>query len=137
MSEVFVLDACALLALLKDERGADEVAAAYEKANKSEARLMMNKVNLFEVYYGIFRDKGKDYAEKIIDGVKRSIVTVCEFSDDVFAEAGRLKAVYHISLADSVALAQALLSGGSLLTADHHEFDAIEGCEDIRFQWIR
>jgi len=137
MSDVYVLDACALLALLKDEKGADDVVAAYAKANDGEADLIMNKVNLFEVYYGMYYDKGKEYAEKIIDGVKRSIVTVCEFSDDVFAEAGRLKATYKISLADSVALAQALLSGGALLTADHHEFDAIEGCENICFKWIR
>jgi len=137
MSDVFVLDACALLALLKDERGADDVAAAYEKANRGEALLIMNKVNLFEVYYGMYHDKGKEYAVKIVDGVKRSIVTVCDFTDDVFVEAGRLKAAYRISLADSIALAQALLSGGALLTADHHEFDVIEGCENIRFQWIR
>jgi len=137
VNEVFILDACALLALLKNERGADEVALAYEKANHGEALLIMNKINLFEVYYGMYHDRGKDYAEKILDGVKRSIVTISEFSDDVFAEAGRLKATYRISLADSIALAQALLSGGALLTADHHEFDVIEGCENITFQWIR
>ena len=137
MSEIYVLDACALIALLKDEKGADDVAGAYEKAKNGEAQLIMNKVNLFEVYYGFYHDKGEDYARKILDGVKRSVVTVCEFSDDIFAEAGRLKATYRISLADSIALAQALLSDGALLTADHHEFDAIEGCENIRFCWIR
>lgn len=137
MSDVFVLDACALIAVLKDEDGADNVVAAYEKAYNSEAKLLMNKVNLFEVYYGFYRDKGKDYAEKIMNGVRRSVVSVCEFDNDVFAEAGRLKAAYRISLADSVVLAQAVISGGVILTADHHEFDAIEKQENIRFQWIR
>ena len=60
-----------------------------------------------------------------------------EISDEIFTEAGRLKASYKISLADSVALAQAIVSGGALLTADHHEFDAIEKHEKIRFEWIR
>ena len=26
---------------------------------------------------------------------------------------------------------------GELLTADHHEFDAVDGSEGIHFQWIR
>ena len=42
-----------------------------------------------------------------------------------------------ISLADSFALAQALISDGELLTSDHHEFDEIEGNELITFCWIR
>ena len=49
----------------------------------------------------------------------------------------RLKASYKISLADAVALAQTSISGGELLTSDHHEFDAVEKHEDIRFHWIR
>jgi len=34
-------------------------------------------------------------------------------------------------------LAQAKVSGGALLTSDHHEFDVIEGKENIEFVWIR
>ena len=53
-------------------------------------------------------------------------------------EAGRLKACYRISIADSVALAEASVSWGRLLTADHHEFDAVEKKEgNIGFCWIR
>ena len=55
----------------------------------------------------------------------------------LFAEAGRLKASYKISFADSFALAQTIVSGGELLTSDRHEFEVIEGKEDIRFVWIR
>lgn len=135
--EVFVLDACALIAVLKHEDGAVKVVAAYKKANSGKASLLMNKVNLFEVYYGFYRDKGKDYAEKIMAGVRQSVISICEFDDYVFAEAGRLKATYKISLADSVVLAQALVFKGKLLTADHHEFDGIDGQEKIQFQWIR
>ena len=70
MNGVYVLDACALLAILKDEPGADYVDAAYEKANSGNCNLIMNKLNLFEVYYGFYREKGKAYAEKIMDTVK-------------------------------------------------------------------
>ena len=40
-------------------------------------------------------------------------------------------------LADSIALAQAIVSSAELLTSDHLEFDPIEGKEGLRFCWIR
>ena len=60
-----------------------------------------------------------------------------EITDEIFFEAGRLKATYRISFADSIALAQAKVFDGELLTSDHHEFDAVESQETIRFLWIR
>ena len=137
MSKIFVLDACALVAILKDENGADIVAAAYSKAETGEARIIMNRVNLLEVYYGYYRDNGKKYAEKIMDGVAQSVISISEFDNTLFPEAGRLKASYKISLADAIALAQALVTGGDFLTSDHHEFDSVEKHEGIRFHWIR
>jgi len=137
MSDILVLDACALIALLKNEKGADEVAAAYQKAQSGEIRIIINRVNLLEVYYGFYHDSGKEYAGKIMDGVTQSIISISEFDKKIFPVAGRLKASYRISLADSIALAQAIVSGGELLTADHHEFDTIEGRENVRFHWIR
>ena len=138
MSGVYVLDACALTALLKKEKGADKVVEIYRKAIAGEAKLLMNKLNLLETYYDQYRSLGKSVADEILDHVRRSHVTIVpEISDDVFAEAGRLKASYRISLADSIALAEASVSGASLVTADHHEFDAIEKSEQIKFLWIR
>ena len=137
MSKIFVLDACAMVALLKNENGADVVAAAYGQAENNEAKIIINRVNLLEVYYGFYHDDGKEYAEKIMDGINKSIIEITEFDKEVFPIAGRLKASYRISLADSIALAQAILTGGELLTSDHHEFDVIEGHENISFLWIR
>jgi predicted nucleic acid-binding protein len=138
MSEVYVLDACALTALLKKEAGADEVFAIYKKAVAGEASLVMNKLNLLETYYDQYRSLGKLVADKTLDSIKKSPITIIsEISDVVFAEAGRLKASYRISLADSVALAEASVLKGTLLTADHHELDAVEQKEHIKFRWIR
>ena len=79
MSKIFVLDACALVALLKDESGADSVAAVYKKAENGEAAVIINRVNLLEVYYGFYHENGKEYAEKIISGVANSIISISEF----------------------------------------------------------
>jgi len=50
MSEITILDACALIALLKREEGSDIVAGVYTKAVEGEGVLMMHKLNLLEVY---------------------------------------------------------------------------------------
>ena len=41
-----------------------------------------------------------------------------------------MSAVY---LADSIALAETIVSGGILLTADHHEFDVIDKNDEVKF----
>jgi len=92
---------------------------------------------LLEVYYDFYRYKGKDYAENFVNTIKRSEVQICEFDEIIFTQAGRLKATYRISLADSIALSQAIVLKGALLTCDHHEFDSIEGKEPLTFHWIR
>ncbi|MDR1133725.1 MAG: PIN domain-containing protein [Synergistaceae bacterium] len=138
MSVRYILDACAIIALLKDEAGSEEVSTIFNDAFKGETLISMNKINLLEVYYDVYRSAGKETADNVLFELsKRPITVVPEISDSVFAEAGRLKATYKISLADSIALAEASVSGGSLVTADHHEFDSIEKHESIRFHWIR
>ncbi len=137
MSKTYVLDACALVAVLKNESGADKVVAAYKNVESDKGSILINRVNLCEVYYGFYRKDGKTYADSIINAVERSFISIREFDKALFYEAGRLKATYKISFADSVALAQAIVTGGELLTSDHHEFDAIEGREKIHLLWIR
>jgi predicted nucleic acid-binding protein len=91
-----------------------------------------------EVYYDVYRSADRETADNVVSELTKHPVTiVSEISDAVFAEAGRLKATYKISLADSIALAEASVSGGSLATADHHEFESVEKREDIQFYWIR
>ncbi|MCL2604264.1 MAG: PIN domain-containing protein [Defluviitaleaceae bacterium] len=131
------MDACALLAAARNEKGADIVVDIYNKTSKGTANLFLNKINLLEVYYDFYRYKGKDYADNFVNTIKRSEVQICEFDEIIFTHAGRLKATYKISLADSIALAQAIVLKGSLLTCDHHEFDVIEGKEPLKFHWIR
>ncbi|MCL2147520.1 MAG: PIN domain-containing protein [Synergistaceae bacterium] len=134
----YILDACALLALLRDETGAEIVAAAINAANNGEAEIEMHKANLLEVYYDLYRSHGKEKANLILSEVKKRPIRInAEITDEIFAEAGRLKASYKISFADSFVLAQASISGSDLLTADHHEFDTIEESEPIKFRWIR
>jgi predicted nucleic acid-binding protein len=137
LKDLFVLDACSLIAVLSNENGADKVKDVMKMALLQKTDVIINRINLLEVYYVYYRDKGKAYANRVASSVRHSVISIKEFSEDIFYEAGRLKAAYRISLADSVALAQTLVSDGTLLTADHHEFDFIEKNEKIRFEWFR
>ncbi len=69
--------------------------------------------------------------------LKQPIDIVETLNDDVFKEAGRLKAKYKVSLADSIVLGEAIVRNAVVLTCDHHEFDIIEQQEHIQFDWIR
>lgn len=99
--------------------------------------VFMHEINLLEVYYGLYREKGKEYADTKVSEVSAFFTTISGLTHAAFTEAGRLKSSYKISLADSIALAQASIIGAALITADHHEFDPIAPVEKIEFLWVR
>jgi len=138
VKENYILDACALIAYFKKENGFEVMIRFFERADDEEISLSMHKLNLLEVYYGFYRDDGKEKAEAVLeDTFSLPIEIVDELGDSLFREAGRFKALYNISFADSIVLALASVKGGSLVTADHHDFGAVENKEKISFSWIR
>jgi predicted nucleic acid-binding protein len=58
-------------------------------------------------------------------------------TDDLLKEAGRVKAKYKISIADSVAIAETIVNKGTLVTSDHHEIEPVEKGEKISMMWFR
>jgi len=138
MRGYYVLDACALIAFLNDEAGADIVEELLRKSDPQVPNLFLHRLNLLEVYYCIYREVGPETSEQALGRIRALPVTeVTEISYEAFLEAGRLKAIYRLSLADSIAAAEANVRGASLVTADHHEFDFIAARENISFLWIR
>ena len=122
----------------KNELGAKKVSDVINTAYKGEAEIIMHKANLLEVYYDAYRYRSKEQADLMLEKVEKCPIQInAEITDEIFTEAGRLKAIYKMSFADSFALAQAKISGGALITSDHHGFDVIESNEDIMFAWIR
>jgi predicted nucleic acid-binding protein len=132
----YVLDACAVMAFIHDEPGADNIENILNMANTNEANVFIHKINLLEVYYDVFRYKGKQVADDVLTEIKQ-IEIISNIPDELFFEAGRLKASYKISLADSFAIACASVYHAELVTADHHELDVVESKENIKFLWIR
>ena len=48
-----------------------------------------------------------------------------------------METTYKMSLADSIAVAEAKTRKAQLLTSDHHELDYLEEKGEARFYWIR
>jgi predicted nucleic acid-binding protein len=135
---LFILDACALIAVLAMEKGADNIRKLFQKKIDRQIVLMMNRFNFFEVYYKIYRAYGKEKADNLFDTIAQMpIVMKDNLTDEVFKESGRLKAKYKISIADSIAIAESIINKGSLVTADHHEIGPIEMVEKINVTWFR
>ena len=134
----YILDACAVVALFNDEIGADIVDNLLVDAGNGLCSLSMNKYNLLEVYYGYLREDGEMFAEQQLANVLTARIQILDIlTDDLFRQAAKLKANYKLSLADSIAVAQAVVSNAILVTSDHHELDSIDRDGKIKFLWIR
>jgi len=134
----YFLDACALLAFLNNEEGAEKIEDFLNQAAANTVTVSMSIVNLLEVYYGELRDKGADVAQIVLDMVQHcSINIVNTISVKVFQEAARLKVSYKMSLADCIGLATALEFSGQFVTSDHHELEEVAKNEAYLINWFR
>lgn len=134
----YLLDACALIAFLSDEEGAELVENLLQQASDQQISISIHKINLLEIYYGLYRDESHAKAKTILKLIQQLPVhIISDLSDKVFEIAGRIKANYRLSLADSIFIAQGTHDKCILVTSDHHEFDEIEKSEKIVFKWIR
>jgi len=135
----YVLDACALVALLKGETGAEKVDRFFQQAVLGEATLYISIVNLLEVYYGFARDIGIAETVDMLNNIENTpLVVVDTISRKVYHEAARIKGTHRkLSLADAIGIATAIERGGIFVTADHHELEAIEKKEEFQFFWFR
>jgi predicted nucleic acid-binding protein len=135
----YILDACALIALLDDEKGADIVEALLIQAKNNEITLVMNAVNLIEVYYDRIREVGAERADTAIKNIYDTFpISIIEtINPSIVREAARLKAEGKMSFADTILAATALYYGAAIVTCDHTELKPVEQQGHIPFLWIR
>jgi PIN domain nuclease of toxin-antitoxin system len=132
---IFVLDASAMMAFLRDESGADVVAEALLDPG---AQCYAHALNLCEVFYDFHRASGREEAVRAIaDLVSVGVIEEASLSSGVWRAAGTLKAALRrVSLADCFAIELAERMKATILTADHHEFDVLAGQRIYRIQFI-
>ena len=71
MSEIFILDACALIALLASEPGAENVKKIIQDAVDGNITVKINQINLLEVYYKVCNVYNQDEANRTMKKNKR------------------------------------------------------------------
>jgi len=135
----YVLDACAMVAILKGENGADSVDELFQQAVRGEVLLSMSIINLLEVCYGFIKDIGLTKTREMMSTISQTPLEIIDtISQRVYSEAARIKGTYHrLSLADAVGVATAIDLSGIFVTADHHELESIESKETLNFLWFR
>ena len=120
---IYILDACALLSLIKEEEGAAIVRQALESEDNIS---LIHAVNLCEVYYNCLRCYGNDPTEKLLDRLlEAGLIVRNDMDSDFWKAAGALKARGRISLADCFAIALTVREDAVLLTSDRHEFEPL------------
>ncbi len=120
---MIILDACALIAYLRDEDGADDVEAALLLEE-----CFIHAINMCEVYKDcLSRGEDRTEADQLLDDLYETGLVVREDMDaNLWKEAAELKAqVRRISYADCIALSTSKRLNGVLYSSDHHELDPI------------
>jgi PIN domain nuclease of toxin-antitoxin system len=120
-----VLDAFAVLALLKDEPAAEHV----ERLLRSDGACAMTALGVAEVLDHLVRLTDVDEDDAVLDLAQLSLAPAHAVDDDLAAKSGLLRARnYHrrhraVSIADCVAAEVARMVGTPLATSDPHLLD--------------
>ncbi|PID73663.1 MAG: hypothetical protein CSB33_02635 [Desulfobacterales bacterium] len=132
---MIILDACAVIAFLRNEDGADDV----ESALLSE-ECFIHAINMCEVYKDcLSRGEDRNEADQLLDDLYGTGLLVREDMDaNLWKEAAELKAqVKKISYADCIALSTSKRLNGVLYSSDHHELDSIAKNDVYSIHFIR
>lgn len=131
----YLLDACALIALLNDEAGAERVEAIVTGGTP----VFMSAINALEVAYDAVRRSQDNNSAAITLHVVASanIEILWTLTEAEWLAAARWKARGRLSLADAIALAIAETRNLKLVSADHHELDPLEAQGLIQVEWLR
>lgn len=133
---IYVFDACAVIAFLQGEPGAEVVAEILKNPSN---RCLLHALNACEVYYDTYRRSGEEDAsalESILTNAGIELVDAVPAA--LWQTAGKLKAEWRrISLADCFALALTQLENGTLLSTDHHELDTIAEAAICPIRFLR
>ena len=133
MAATQVLDSYALLALLRDESGAEIVAGLLERAGQQNRSVHMTEVNYAEVQYTIRRKDGETVWASIAGQLLAAPIEFHAADRRLADVAAGFKARFKISLAAAFAAALAKERKAELVTGDL-EFRALE--KEIKIRWL-
>lgn len=116
--EGFVLDTSALIAFLADEK---ESSAVLKVIHLSKIPFIC----LSELYYIVWHKKDRAEADRIYGVVKSWNLPILYPNERVILNAGRIKVIYKLSIADSYIAALSMDEGFPLVTKDR-DYEILE-----------
>ncbi len=125
MSEKYVLDTSAILALRSDEPGADDVESILRKAESGSAEVYVSFMTYMEAYYRVWRVEGEESARRVYAELLALPVSRIDVTDGILLRAGAIKASYRLSVADAWIIASAVELEASLVHKDP-EFEQVQ-----------
>jgi PIN domain nuclease of toxin-antitoxin system len=131
-----LLDACALIAVLRNEKGADTVKNLLEHALMDKIAVYMCSVNLLEVYYDQLYIN-REQADEVLNAVNNSCINIIDYRAEFIRESAWFKTNCSVSLADSALLGAASYLDIPVVSSNHAEFDAIEREKTLKILFIR
>ncbi len=128
--KTYVLDSFALFAYIQAENAGPVVQGLLENARDNQLMLALSMINLGEVYYVIYREKGEVRAEEILKDLRELPIQLYAATDERVLAAARIKANHPVSYADAFAAGLAQELGATLVTGDP-EFKSVESMVDL------
>ena len=133
MSERYVLDSFAVLALLGKEPGSEIVNEILKKAQAAKAEVWMTWVNVGEVAYIVERRWGKARVYQVLGTLEATAVEIEEAERELALAAAEIKAGHPLAYSDAFAAALVLREEAVLVTGDP-EFKQLE--DTLSIEWL-
>jgi predicted nucleic acid-binding protein len=132
VTETFVLDSFAVLALLGKEPGSQEVADLLRKAQDGKTHVLMSWVNAGEMAYIVERRWGVERLYTALAMMETTALKIVSVERELALMAAHIKAEHAIAYADAFAAALAQQCAATLVTGDP-EFKLLDGALDIHW----
>ncbi len=122
----YVFDTEAILNFYLGEDGAPKVLELLERVQDKKVKGYVSVINLTEFYYILYR-KSPDIAKQKVENLLSFGLVPSEIKDDdLWREAGKLKALHNIPLADAFAAATANHLKAVLVAGKDADFEGVD-----------
>lgn len=116
---VAVVDSWSILAFLRaEEPGAAAMRRYLRRARAGNLRLLLNVVNLGEVFYRLIQLAGATQAEERLAEIKALPIEIVPAREGLVMEAARIKAGHRLAYADAFAVATGRAENAPIITGD-------------------
>jgi predicted nucleic acid-binding protein len=129
-----LLDSFAILAWIQDEKGAQQVEDLLYRAQDHKEELLLNIINLGEVFYRCARVRDIPFARNILEKLRLLPIKIYPCPNDLVLEASEIKAKHPIAYADAFAAATAVRENARVVTGDP-DFKHLD--KIIEIEWLR